>query len=186
MNKIIFSMVVFSVVFGACNSYNPKNYKKYTGIRYEDYEENARKKELLQTELSEVHQDDIALPQFEQVEAMEDDSIIESTNSAYGEAVVVMAAKKINLGRDASTKEMQLLQIGLENAYNTALKAYRVPGFTYSLTPAGDINPLSLFEVKCVLSENYANASGKEACDFFFSQIAQEYARAKEEAALKE
>lgn len=181
MNKIIFSLTILCVVFGACNSYNPKRYKRYTGIRYEDYAENARKQELLDNNF-EVEQNDISSPLFEQVEAMEDDSVVESTNSAYGEAVVVMATKKINLGKDATAKEMQFLQTGLEQSYNATLKSYRVPGFTYSLMPAGEINPLSMFEVKCVLSENYANATGKNACDFFFSQIAQEYVKAKEEA----
>lgn len=185
MKKMIFSIISLCLVLGACNSYNPKNYKRYTGIRYEDYAQNAKKQELLDNNISEVEQDDISSPVFEQVEAMDDDSIVESTDSAYGEAVVVMASKKVNLGKEAGPKEMQLLQTGLERSYTTALNAYRVPGFTYSLTPAGDINPLSVFEVKCVLSENYANAHGKNACDFFFSQIAQEYARAKEEEALK-
>jgi len=187
MNKIIFSLTILCLVLGACNSYSPKNYKRYTGIKYEDYVQNERKKEVLDTNITEIEQVDIATqgPIFEQVEALEDDSVVESANSAYGEAVVVMATKKINLGKDATTKEMQLLQKGLENSYNNALKSYRVPGFTYSITPAGDINPLSMFEVKCVLSENYANAKGKNACDYFFSQIAQEYAKAKEEAAAK-
>lgn len=184
MNKLVFSFIALCFVLGGCNSYNPKNYKKYTGIRYEDYAQNEKKKELLETNISEVEQNDISSPVFEQVEAMDDDSIVESTNSAYGEAVVVMATKKINLGKDATAREMQLLQTGLEKSYASALSSYKVPGFTYSLTPAGAINPLSMFEVKCILSENYANASGKSACDFFFSQIAQEYAKAKEEAKL--
>lgn len=185
MNKIIFSLTILCVVFGACNSYNPKRYKRYTGIRYEDYAQESKKKDVLQGNISEVEQDDILSPVFEQVEAMDDDSVVESTNSAYGEAVVVMATKKISLGKDATAKEMQFLQTGLENSYNATLKSYRVPGFTYSLMPAGEINPLSMFEVKCVLSENYANATGKNACDFFFSQIAQEYTKAKEEASSK-
>ena len=184
MNKIIFTLTILCVVFGACNSYNPKNYKRYTGIKYEDYDQNGNKQGVFDSDLTDIEQKDISAPIFEQVEAMEDDSVIESTNSAYGEAVVVMATKKIGLGKDATIKEMQLLQTGLENSYNTTLHNYRVPGFTYSLTPAGDINPLSVFEVKCILSENYANASGKKACDFFFSQITQEYNKAKEEASL--
>lgn len=185
MNKIIFCVVTLSVVFAGCNSYSPKRYKRYSGIRYEDYAENARKQELLDNNISEVEQNDISSPVFDQVEAIDDDSIVESTNSAYGEAVVVMATKKINLGKDATAKEMLLLQTGLESAYNNVLSTYKVPGFTYSLTPIGEINPLSLFEVKCVLSENYANFRGKSACDSFFGQIAQEYTKAKEEAALK-
>lgn len=185
MNKIIFCVVALSFIFAGCNSYNPKKYKRYTGIRYEDYAQDARKQEFLDNNISEVEQNDISSPVFEQVEAMDDDSVVESTNSAYGEAIVVMATKKINLGKDATAKEMHFLQTGLESSYNNALNTYKVPGFTYSLTPIGEINPLSLFEVKCILSENYANATGKRACDFFFSQIAQEYAKAKEEAALK-
>lgn len=182
MNKIIFSLAILCLFFGACNSYSPRNYKKYTGIRYEDYEQNAKKQGVLDADLSEIEQADISAPVFEQVEAIEDDAVVESTNTAYGEAVVVMATKKVALGKEATIKEMHFLQTGLENAYNSTLKNYRVPGFTYSLTPVGNINPLSLFEVKCILSENYANASGKKACDFFFSQINQEYAKAKEEA----
>ena len=184
INKIIFSLTILSLTFAACNSYSPKKYKKYSGINYEDYQQDKQKQGILDTDLSDIEQTDISAPVFEQVEAMEEDSIVESTNSAYGEAVVVMATKKVSLGKDATIKEMQLLQKGLENSYNTALHNYRVPGFTYSLTPAGDINPLSMFEVKCILSENYANATGKKACDFFFGQINQEYLKAKEEASL--
>ncbi len=180
INKIIFSLTILCVVFGACNSYNPKGYKRYSGIKYEDYVQNEKKQEIINTDLNEIKQEDISTPVFEQVEALDDDSIVESTNSAYGEAVVVMATKKISLGKEATIKDMQILQTGLDNSYNATLRNYRVPGFTYSLTPAGDINPLSLFEVKCVLSENYANATGKKACDFFFNQINQEYTKAKE------
>ena len=183
MNKIIFSFTILCVVLGACNSYSPKKYKKYSGIKYEDYMQNEKRQEVLDTDLSDIHQSDISAPIFEQVETLDDDSVVESTNSAYGEAVVVMATKKVSLGQDATIKEMQFLQTGLESSYNATLRSYRVPGFTYSLTPAGDINPLSVFEVKCVLSENYANTNGKMACDFFFNQINQEYMKAKEEAA---
>ncbi|MBQ4493870.1 MAG: hypothetical protein II972_04660 [Elusimicrobiaceae bacterium] len=185
MNKIIFSLAILCLFFGACNSYSPRNYKKYTGIKYEDYMQNEKKQELLNTDLSDIEQSDISAPVFEHVEALDDDSVVESTNSAYGEAVVVMATKKVALGKEATTREMQFLQTGLENSYNATLRNYRVPGFTYSLTPAGEINPLSVFEVKCVLSENYANATGKRACDFFFGQINQEYMKVKEEASLR-
>ncbi len=180
MNKIIFSLTILCVVFGACNTYNPKGYKRYSGIKYEDYVQEAKKQELLREELNEVKQEDISSPVFEQVEALDDDSIVESANSAYGEAVVVMATKKVSLGKEATTKDMQLLQKALEGSYSATLRNYRVPGFTYSLTPAGDINPLAVFEVKCVLSENYANATGKRACDFFFNQINQEYTKIQE------
>ena len=179
MNKIIFSLTILCVLFGACNTYSPKKYKKYSGIKYEDYIQNEKKQELL-TDLNDIKQEDISAPVFEQVEALDDDSVVESTNSAYGEAVVVMATKKVALGKDATTKDMQLLQKALEGSYSATLRNYRVPGFTYSLTPAGDINPLSVFEVKCVLSENYANATGKRACDFFFNQINQEYTKVQE------
>lgn len=180
-NKIIFGFTILCVLFCACNTYSTKKYKRYTGIKYEDYEYDLREKELPPTNYTiAVEQKDISAPVFEQVEALDDDSVVESTNSAYGEAVVVMATKKVALGKDATTRDMQFLQTGLENSYNSTLRTYRVPGFTYSMMPAGDINPLSVFEVKCVLSENYANATGKKACDFFFGQINQEYTRAKE------
>ena len=177
MNKIIFSLTILCVLLGACNTYSPKKYKKYSGIKYEDYIQNEQKQEVINTELKEIKQEDISAPVFEEVEALDDDSIVESTNSAYGEAVVVMAAKKIVTGKDATSKDMQALQTALDKSYSATLRNYRVPGFTYSLTPAGEINPLSVFEVKCILSENYANATGKRACDFFFNQINQEYVK---------
>ena len=96
-----------------------------------------------------------------------------------------MATKKVSLGSGATAKDMHFLQKSLESSYNSTLRNYRVPGFTYSLTPAGEINPLSLFEVKCILSENYANSTGKKACDFFFAQINHEYTKAKEESSGK-
>ncbi len=175
MNKIIFSLTILCVLFGACNSYSPKNYKRYSGIKYEDYIQTETKQEVSNANINEIKQEDISAPVFEQVEALDDDSVVESTNSAYGEAVVVMAAKKIATGKDATSADMQSLQAALDKSYSATLKNYRVPGFTYSLTPAGEINPLSVFEVKCILSENYANATGKRACDFFFNQITQEY-----------
>ena len=107
MNRIVFLIPALCVMLGACGFSGQKKYKKYTGIRYEDYETNQEL--ITQGENTDIQQDDIQAPVFEQVEELDDDSVVESTNSAYGEAVVVMATKKISVGKNAATKDMQML-----------------------------------------------------------------------------
>ena len=111
-----------------------------------------------------------------------EEDVVESVNSSYGEAVVVMASKKISLGKDAGYKEMEMFQTALDSAYGTAFSHYRADGFTYAMSPAGTVNPLSVMDVQCILSESFATAKGKAVCDYFFSRIPVEYAKEKENA----
>lgn len=117
-----------------------------------------------------------------------DDFVGESslaTRSAYGDAVVVMASKKMSLGRKAATKELKLFQNSLDKAYLDAKKTYKPIGFTYSMTPAGSVNPLSDMEVQCILSEESSYDVGQRTCDMFFKSLTREYALALQEDAAQ-
>lgn len=172
--KLLFPLAAALCILGACDTYSERNYKKYSGISYEEYtgqnqkEPAAQKTEPLREDIS---QSDIAAPQPAAEDVTVEDEIIESSNSSYGEAAVVMASKKISLGKDASYQDMQTFQTALDEAYKAALQKYRAAGFTYAMSPVGTVNPLSLLDVQCLLSESYATAKGKEVCDFFFSEI---------------
>ena len=184
MIRILFALLFSSIILSACGaSYDQKNYKKYTGISYQEYE--AKRKQHQQEQEKEkveylyqrdVEEDNIDLYPSVTTDIIEED-VIESVNSSYGEAVVVMASKKISLGKDASYKDMQLFQNALDSSYKMVFSRYRADGFTYAMSPAGTVNPLSVMEVQCKLSENYATAKGKALCDYFFEQISNAYAK---------
>lgn len=178
MKKIILFLLPLCLFLAACNTYNQKNYKKYRGISYEQYELEKMKKEkaLIREQQTDILESDISAPVIPE-ESIED--IVESTNSTYGDAVVVMASTKIPLGRDATSLDMRTFQTALDNAYKTALRQYRAAGFTYAISPAGTVNPLSVMDVQCILSEESADAKGKATCDLFFSEIPQEYEKEK-------
>ncbi len=175
MTKIKFLLpLTAALILGACGVYSEKNYKKYSGISYEEYDRQTAKDQAAQRvePLEEnVNQNDIDAPEPSGENLNIEEEIIESSNSSYGEAAVVMASKKISLGKDASYQDMQTFQTALDEAYKAALQKYRAAGFTYAMSPVGTVNPLSLLDVQCLLSESYATAKGKEVCDFFFSEI---------------
>lgn len=98
--------------------------------------------------------------------------------SSYGDAVITVAGKKVKLGRNAGEKEMKMFQKSLDAAYLEAKRVYNPIGFTYSMSPAGSINPLSDMEVQCILSEQSANDKGQVTCDLFFRAIEEAYATA--------
>lgn len=192
MKKLFLSLICAAFALGACNTYSEKNYKKYRGISYEQYEE-IRKEQQAETKQTQIIPPAPFVVQegveAEQPIGMEDltgidNEVIESTNSTYGEAVVVMASKKIPLGENASYSDMQNFQTALDAAYNTARRAYQATGFTYAISPAGPVNPLSEMDVQCILSESLANATGKAACDLFFKQIPLEYNKGNNATAL--
>ncbi len=183
MTKIKFlPLLAAALLLGACGVYSEKNYKKYTGISYEEYDRQTAKDHAAQRvePLEEnINQNDIDAPQPESEDLNIEEEIIESSNSSYGEAAVVMASKKISLGKDATYQDMQTFQTALDGAYQAALQKYRAAGFTYAMSPVGALNPLSLLDVQCLLSESYATAKGKEVCDFFFSEIPTRFEEAK-------
>ncbi len=182
MSKTILSILCATVLLGACTSYNQKNYKKYDGISYAEYERQRQEREKQYEYLDEaISEEDINSPYDVAPEVVEED-VVESVNSSYGEAVVVMASKKISLGRDANYGDMEKFQRALDSAYGTVFSHYRADGFTYAMSPAGTVNPLSVIDVQCILSESFATAKGKAVCDYFFTQIPLEYAKEKENA----
>lgn len=94
----------------------------------------------------------------------------------YGDAVVVVAARKMPLGRTAGEQDLALFTKSLDAAYAAAQRMYRPAGFTYSISPMGAVNPLSDIEVSCVLGEQAAEEVGAQVCRMFFDGAAQEYA----------
>lgn len=164
------------VLFAGCSPYSPRRYKEYSGIDYNAYET----KTIVETEEikpeEEISSENI---DTSAVEEITEEEIIESSSQAYGEAVVVMSSKKISLGKKATSEDLAVFQIALDNSYNAILKTHRTEGFTYTLSPAGTVNPLSVINVQCLLSENFANTAGKKVCDAFFYQIPVEYENEK-------
>ncbi|ACC98716.1 hypothetical protein Emin_1164 [Elusimicrobium minutum Pei191] len=124
--------------------------------------------------------------EFNAVEESEDGDFVGqsslSSRNIYGDAVVIVASKKITLGRRASSKEMGLFQASLDKAYLESKRAFNPQGFTFSMSPAGAINPLSDIEVQCILSQESANDVGQKTCDLFFKSLRTEYALALESA----
>ena len=110
-----------------------------------------------------------------------DDFIGESrfnSKSAYGDAVVNVGSKKFSIGKTAGEKEMRVFQASIDKAYRTAKRTYNPAGFTYSMSPAGSINPLSDMEVQCILSQDSADNVGQKTCDLFFKSLKSEYSAA--------
>lgn len=164
------------IILGACSPHSPRRYKEYTGINYDAYEVTRTTTEV--ETMEEIKPETIDVDTSD-VEEITEEDIIESSNQAYGEAVVVMANKKINLSKKATSEDLETFQLALDKAYNTILRKHRTQGFTYTLAPAGTVNPLSVMNVQCLLSENFANTSGKKVCDAFFTQIPIEYENEK-------
>lgn len=183
MKRLILLVSIF-VLFTGCAEYGiSKKYKEYSGINYYSYEIPSAYDELnlpeeIQEEETPVAEEENVIEVPEVIEITEEE-IIESSNQAYGEAVVVMSSKKIPLGSKATAADLMTFQTALDNSYHAILKTYRTQGFTYTLSPAGTVNPLSTISVQCLLSENFANTSGKRVCDAFFAKIPVEYEKLK-------
>ena len=177
MKRLILLMSVIILCVACAEFEKPTRYKKYTGIDYASYE---TPRAYAEVDTNSMEEKDITESEntFE-VEEITEEEIIESSNQAYGEAVVVMSSKKIPLSKNATGEDLATFQIALDNAYNAILKSYRTQGFTYTLAPAGTVNPLSVINIQCLLSENFANTSGKKVCDAFFARIPIEYENEK-------
>lgn len=180
MKRLI--LLVLPFILAGCTEYNISHkYKEYSGINYHSYEIPSTYTELdlsVEEDITEepIEENTIEIPEV--IEITEEE-IIESSNQAYGEAVVVMASKKIPLSKNATGEDLMTFQTALDKSYNAILKSYRTQGFTYTLAPAGTVNPLSVINVQCLLSENFANTSGKKVCDAFFAKIPIEYENEK-------
>ncbi len=120
----------------------------------------------------------------EQEEQLGEDEDFSSENLAnsyhtYGDMVVTVASHKFNLGNSATRKDMALFMKALESAYSKALRTYQPTGFTYTMSSVGAVNPLSVVQVQCRMSERSANANGQKACKMLFEQIPENYKKAK-------
>ena len=91
------------IILGACSPHSPRRYKEYTGINYDAYEVTRTTTEVEVETMEEIKPETIDVD-TSNVEEITEEDIIESSNQAYGEAVVVMASKKINLSKKATRK----------------------------------------------------------------------------------
>lgn len=101
----------------------------------------------------------------------------------YGDVVVTVASRKFELGQSATRQDMSMLMKAIETSYTKSFRMYQPTGFTYTMTSVGAVNPLSIVQVQCRMSERSANANGQKACKVFFEQIKVNYLQAKAEAA---
>ncbi|MDR0646365.1 MAG: hypothetical protein LBG46_05310 [Elusimicrobiota bacterium] len=172
MTKILFAAAAFLLVFTACGISARKPYKQYQGIDYGIYERDIQSGGLGRES---IDQTNIDAPSFNVDYDDLGNEIIESTGRSEGEAVVIMAAKKIFLSKDASAQDAAAFQKALDIAYRKAAVAYQPSGFTYLMSPAGTLNPLAVMDIQCILGESTANQSGKAVCDLFFHEAAAQY-----------
>ena len=180
MRRLIFIIMVTTLCAACAEFDTPNRYKRYTGIDYASYElPHSYASVNVDVDSMEEREVETESKDTFEVEEITEEEIIESSNQAYGEAVVVMSSKKIPLSRNATGEDLVTFQTALDNAYNAILKSYRTQGFTYTLAPAGTVNPLSVINIQCLLSENFANTSGKKVCDAFFARIPVEYENEK-------
>ena len=106
MSKTILSILCATVLLGACTSYNQKNYKRYDGISYAEYERQRKEREQQYEYLYEtVSEEDITSPYDAAPEVVEED-VVESVNSSYGEAGFLMETEKKYLCGGAEYEEM--------------------------------------------------------------------------------
>ena len=174
-----FTLLILPVaLFAAGCGPAKKPYKQYQGISYDQYEQERLRRAAEGLNVEQLHTDG---PSFNIEYDEEGNEIIESTGANYGEAVVVMASKKIYLSREGAQKDVQIFQKALDAAYRNVMKEFKPAGFTYSMSPAGAVNPMSIVDVQCILGESDANSRGKETCDFFFKTIQEEYQQLKAE-----
>lgn len=100
----------------------------------------------------------------------------------YGDVAVTVATKKMRLGASATQKEMALFRQAVDKAYAAALREYHPAGFTYSMSAAGAVNPLSDIEIGCMLGEQSASEVGQLTCNMFFKETASNYTQLLNEA----
>jgi len=162
MKKYTAAIILTALVFGACGPAKTTQVKK-PAIDYTQYEGQQQTGQDYSAEQG----DDFT------------GTAASSQSSAYGDAVVVMASKTISLGQNATaSKELRTFQTSLDKAYITAKRAYNPVGFTYSISPAGSVNPLSDMDVQCILSAQSSDETGQKTCDLFFKTLRSEFALA--------
>jgi hypothetical protein len=98
---------------------------------------------------------------------------------SYGDVVVTVASRKFELGSSATRKDMSMLMKAIETSYTKSFRMYQPTGFTYTMSSVGAVNPLSVVQIQCRMSERSANANGQKACQVFFEQIKVNFLRLK-------
>lgn len=105
---------------------------------------------------------------------IENSDVIGDTG-VYGDLAVEIASKKYPLGAKATSNDLSDFQKVLDKSYLSVFEDYSKVGFTYMLSPAGSVNPLSEINIKCMISERFSDDNGKEVCDKFFGNITNLY-----------
>ena len=117
-------LILLVTIFAGCEYGISKKYKQYSGINYSSYDVPSTYTELdldagtieIVDEEEEVEDKTLQIPDV--IEITEEE-IIESSNQAYGEAVVVMSSKKIPLSKNATGADLMTFQTALDKSYNT-------------------------------------------------------------------
>ena len=177
MNRKILFILPLALIVAACGTPGGKKpYKQYQGINYDLYAKTGPGTQ------GTVDQTNINAPDFNIDIDVDGNEVIESTGRNFGEAVVVMAVRKIQLSPRAAQRDVLVFQTALDNAYRAVMRGHRPSGFTYTMSPAGAVNPLSVMDVQCILAESSANAAGRDACDLFFREAAEQFLNLRGEA----
>ena len=191
---ILCLVAVFLSACGASTSYSSR--KKVTqGIDYSHYGKNEAYYEFssaIPGDEPNAFTDHLAAQEVAQTkseteeELGEDEDLVSEglANSyhTYGDVVVTVASRKFDLGAKATRKEMSQLEMAIKKAYSKALRTYQPSGFTYTMTSAGSVNPLSAVQVQCRMSERSANNIGEKVCKLFFEQTRLSYIQLTQEA----
>ena len=191
---VICLVAVFLTACGASTSYTSR--KKVTqGIDYSHYGKNEAYYEFssaIPGDEPNAFADHLASqeaqaakPETEEELGEDEDFISEGLANSYhtyGDVVVTVASRKFELGASATRKEMSQLEIAIKKAYSRALRTYQPTGFTYTMSSAGSVNPLSAVQVQCRMSESSANTTGEKVCKLFFEQTKLNYLQTSQEA----
>lgn len=185
---------LLSVLLGACGASTSFSSRKQItqGIDYSNYGKNDVYYEFSSAIPSETESGTVTsapLPDEAQAEEPtlgEDEDFsseeLSSSYRTYGDVVVTVASRKFDLGASATQQDMNLLMEAMEKSYTKALRTYQPTGFTYTMSSVGAVNPLSLVQVLCRMSERSANANGQKACHAFFEQVRENYVESKKKA----
>lgn len=177
MKKYLILLLVF-LLAGCVSTDKRDRYERVDYSEYEVYEEYERPKIFDSDELTEPSV--LGQEQYEIEIDIKNPDVIGNTG-VYGDLAVEISSKKYHMGAKATSTDLREFQTVLDESYLKVFKDYKEVGFTYMLSPAGSVNPLSEIDIKCMISERFSDDNGKEVCDKFFSNITNLYGQFLEE-----
>ncbi len=177
MRKYLILLLVF-LIAGCASTGKKDRYERVDYSEYESYEEYESPKIYDSDELEEPSV--LGQEQYEIEIDIENSDVIGDTG-VYGDLAVEIASKKYPIGAEATSNDLSDFQKVLDESYLKVFEDYSKIGFTYMLSPAGSVNPLSEIDIKCMISERFSDDKGKEVCDKFFGNITNLYGEFLEE-----